>query len=159
MPPVAADSRDREVLPDQTLNARGNPGLVKCSACSKDISALATACPGCGAPNMWVHPSITQFLSVKDQTGVAKKFKFWSNKIEIWGETEPSLSWWKVLLFFLLVPGLFAGLLGIIFVTVVYVMVLYVYGKKKQFKANLHTGTWQSNDEKFWQPVRAILKI
>jgi hypothetical protein len=36
--------------------------LTDCTICGQEIAKEATACPGCGAPNHWKHPSIVRFL-------------------------------------------------------------------------------------------------
>lgn len=55
---------------------------------------MADKCPGCGAPNSWIHPRIKHFLSVKDQTSMSKPFTFQWNKTEMCGSTEVKLPWW-----------------------------------------------------------------
>lgn len=136
-------------------------GLINCDACSKEISVLAAQCPGCGAPNSWIHPNIKHFISVKDQTGMSKPFTFQWNKTEVWGGTETKLPWWLwLVIFFCAVPGFAFGLIpGLIIAPVTYFILLQMYGKKHEFKANLQEGTWVSSDDEFWQPVKSILKI
>lgn len=138
----------------------GIPTLIKCSACGRDIASVADKCPGCGAPNAWIHPTIEHFRALKDQTGVSKKFQFWSNKTEIWGHTEAKLPWWTWILIVLFFPiGLAGFWTWFIFLPLLYLAIKFVYGKKKEFKANLLMGSWQSNDDKFWGPVRQILGV
>ena len=114
--------------------------LIKCETCGKEISVLADRCPGCGAPNTWIHPSITYFLSIKDQTGVSEKFTFWSNKTELWGNTEKRLKWWMWVILILCFPIFTVNLLiGIIVGIIVLAVVFSIFGTNKTFKVNFQT--------------------
>lgn len=136
-------------------------GLINCDACGKEISAMAAQCPGCGAPNNWIHPNIKHFISVKDQTGMSKPFTFQWNKTEIWRGTEAKLPWWLwLVIIFCAAPGFAFGIIpGLIIAPVAYFILIQFYGKKHEFKANLQEGTWVSSDDQLWQPVKSILKI
>ena len=136
------------------------PKLICCPSCSKDISVLADKCPACGAPNSWIHPTISEFLSISNSIATKGRFTFEWNKTEIHGEASRRLAWWQW--------GLF---LFLIFLTVAYLPTFYtavIWGgagiwlairKKHRFKANVLNSTWESTDEKFWKPVRAALKL
>jgi hypothetical protein len=158
-----------------TTEEKSNQNLIKCEACNKDISTLADKCPGCGAPNNWIHPNIKHFLSMKDQTGMSKRFIFHRNKTEIWGETAvqglPWYVWIAVIFSFLILlwlGGMFSGIIfGAMFESLVILIgggyVVFKVARKftltKNFKANLQLGTWWSDDDDFWLPVRSILKV
>jgi hypothetical protein len=49
-----------EVLPARTSEDQGP--LTACPTCSRAIAKEAVSCPGCGAPNKWVHPEIVRFF-------------------------------------------------------------------------------------------------
>lgn len=133
-------------------------GLIRCEACSREISTLAAQCPGCGAPNTWIHPDIRKFIDAKDKINTVAKFEFQYNKVEIWGTSVSTVKWW-----FWVVTGIlvFAGFVfgvvpGLIFVGIAW----YIIEKKKQqFRANLQDRTWQSSNDEFWRPVKAALNL
>jgi DNA-directed RNA polymerase subunit RPC12/RpoP len=37
--------------------------LISCPACGRALAKEAVSCPGCGAPNRWVHPEIVRFYN------------------------------------------------------------------------------------------------
>ena len=37
--------------------------LIACRACNHMIARAARTCPGCGAPNTWIHPEIQRFIN------------------------------------------------------------------------------------------------
>jgi hypothetical protein len=135
--------------------------LINCYACANPVSVLADKCPSCGDPNNWQHPAIKNFYLFKDDTGVSDKFTFKSNKTEIWGETEKKYTWWMWLIVIICaIPSIaFGGIPGLFVAPVTLFVLQNVYGKKREFRANLHSGTWTSNDDEFWKPIRNILKI
>ena len=79
---------------------------------------------------------------------------------EMHQNTEPRLPWWMWIVIVLFFPiGLTGFCSWFLLLPLLYLAIKYVYGKKKEFKADLVTGSWQSNDEKFWTPVRKILGV
>jgi hypothetical protein len=54
-----------EDLAKATSNEPSETALISCPECDSPISRHASACPKCGAPNTWVHPQITRFLSTR----------------------------------------------------------------------------------------------
>lgn len=38
-------------------------GLMACPTCGKEMSTDADACPACGGPNTWVHPTLTRVIA------------------------------------------------------------------------------------------------
>lgn len=138
-----------------------NPNLFQCEACQKEISTLADKCPGCGAPNNWIHPKIKHFLSVKDQIGIADGWNYKYTKTELCGSTVPTLPWWLwFVVLFCAVPGFAFGIIpGMIIAPIAYYILKLMYGKTYSFKADLKNGTWQSDNDAIWQPVRAALEI
>lgn len=135
--------------------------LTNCEACAKEISFLADKCPGCGSPNNWQHPAIKDFWANEDSAVTTETCTFESDITEIWGQTTPKFTWWMWLIVaFFGIPGLAFGIIpGLIIAPVTYFILLRMYGKKKEFRANLQLGTWESNDDIFWKPVRDELKL
>lgn len=135
--------------------------LINCESCNHPHSILADKCPQCGAPNNWIHPAIKHFLSIKDQIGTTKEFKFQWNKVEIWGYTETKLPWYiKIFIFFGFISGVLFGIIpGFIIAILMYLSLSKTFGGKYNFKANLLDKKWESSNEKFWKPVRDVLKV
>lgn len=65
-------ARATRVEPPQRLpnfvSTQNQTLLTSCVACGRDIAKEAASCPGCGAPNKWVHPEIMRFLEALRNT-------------------------------------------------------------------------------------------
>jgi curved DNA-binding protein CbpA len=157
--------------------------LTNCEACEREISILATTCPGCGSPNNWIHPNISHFIAIKNQIKTSKEFNVQWNHVAIWGETKATRTWWLwiLILFLMLVTFILFYLLflyssafidspefGLLSTLSIVLFALWVIFdnpnsdrcyKKKEFIADFHTGSWWSSDDKFWLPVRKVLRI
>lgn len=142
--------------------------LIQCASCSKEISPLAAQCPNCGAPNEWIHPSIHDFLKVKDQTGISRPFTFQWNKSDIWGESKPKANavGWLIYagllplsLYWLFSYGIIGALLCGAAIGVALQVVPRVWGSQETFKANVLKREWTSSNEKYWAPVKSSLKL
>jgi hypothetical protein len=148
---------------NQNSDGASEQGLINCAACNKEISMVAINCPGCGEPNNWSHPKIKQFFSAINQISLPEKVKFYSNKTEIWAETLedklPPESWLGLIVLFIVTLFLMMAHPGLIVGPIAY----YYYVMKpkrmtkKSFRANLQSGTWESSDDSFWEPVRAYI--
>ena len=137
--------------------------LIVCKTCQRSISALAEACPGCGAPNAWRHEAIQHFLSVKDKL-VAKPFTYEAGRATLVGQTAPGRPWWSValaLLAFLSVAlaWVVGAYLWFGFGSVLAVVLWSHKRKCDWFKADLAQRSWESTDEKLWAPVRSSLGL
>jgi RNA polymerase subunit RPABC4/transcription elongation factor Spt4 len=143
----------------ETTEDKLDLNLIKCETCKKDISSLADKCLHCGAPVNWVHPKIKQLLIAINQLTLPEKAQYWSNKTDIWGETqenELSIGSWislAILVLFVLATG---GLSGFLVAPIAYYYYVLKPKRKikKSFRANLLMGTWESSDDAFWKPVR-----
>ncbi len=137
-----------------------NLTLTSCTACAKEISTLADKCPNCGAPNEWVHPHIRIFMADMPQN-TSKKYFVFHNKTQIWGNTEKKFPWWMwIIIIFCSAPGFAFGFIpGLIIAPIAYYLLLNMYGNKLEFFADFQKGTWTSNDDSFWKPIRSKLDI
>lgn len=142
-----------------SITGSGNPNLINCEACQKEISTLADKCPGCGAPNNLVNPNITHVL--ENMPALPGKYWVWNDKTKLWGNTEEKFRWWMwLIIFFCAAPGFAFGIIpGLIIAPIAYFALLKMYGVKKEFVADLQAGTWQSNDEEFWKPIRSMMDV
>ena len=66
-----------------------NPKLCPCTSCGQVIATTADKCPGCGAPNKWVHPKIKQLIEGPGL--VAEKMKYSYTKTTVSGATEKDI--------------------------------------------------------------------
>lgn len=136
-------------------------GLIPCSTCSYEIGTQAEKCPQCGSPNSWTHPKIKEMLEAKS-VNTTRQFEFWHKGAEVWGESvyHSAIAYIGaviiliIAIFSILFTSIFGPLIGGVF------LVLFWRGtaKKDTFKTNIVTGTWESSNDKFWQPVIEFLK-
>jgi hypothetical protein len=64
---------------------------LNCGTCNKEISKLANACPNCGAPNDWVHPSVADFMANLNDYKEMPEFQAYSDKTSATGiSNKPS---------------------------------------------------------------------
>jgi hypothetical protein len=71
---------------------RMNPALITCADCGKEISKFATHCPGCGAPNKWIDPRISEFLQSSRLTSEGFQYVHTGHTVRGWTEPKYSLS-------------------------------------------------------------------
>jgi hypothetical protein len=50
-------------------------GLIACSSCGRDMSVDADACPACGGPNSWVHPTLGKVITHLNTLPRATRFE------------------------------------------------------------------------------------
>lgn len=138
--------------------------LIKCNTCGQAIASLAQSCPSCGAPNDWLHPDVVHFLSVKDATGISKKFFYTHTKTTIAGQTEASSPvWaWVIAAVICAIGGVLTLMLGIVAMLPVFLIsffVLLLTKRADHFHADVGNRTWSSSNEPLWKPVRVTLKL
>lgn len=140
--------------------------LIECMTCHTPIAALAEECPKCAAPNAWQHPHIEAFITQRATIPTTRKFNYWNNKTSIWGETKARAPWWaKAVAIMIGLPGFAYSMLSgqVIWLPALLgfglAIFLHFTAKKEWFKADLKAKTWASNNEKFWRPVRELLKM
>jgi hypothetical protein len=73
-PPAASPAPGPEAPPKPSKKKRKPPErgehvLIPCDVCGRQIATQAAACPGCGAPNEWLHPEIRAFLREQREYG------------------------------------------------------------------------------------------
>jgi hypothetical protein len=139
--------------------------LTACITCENAISVLAQTCPKCGAPNTWQHPGIKHFLSIKDATGISRKFTFVRDRISVTGHTAPKLTFIGygavicALLSAIVIGLAFAWWAGLICAFVLPGVAASSNTRFEWFKADFNSGIWVSSNEKFWKPVREKLQL
>ncbi len=139
--------------------------LIECAACSRAISPLAEACPGCGAPNSWQHPLITAFFTAKDKIGTSRPFTFRARKAKIWGETKSRAPLWAKIIMVLLgiigtvVGFTFWGVIGVLVAGVIAAIPVIAAARSERFSADLEARTWTSTNDDFWRPVKSKLLL
>ena len=86
--------------------------LTPCRTCQRQIAATAHSCPGCGAPNGWIHPDVDRFLKNLDKIKLPASFKHDSTKTGVHGTAKiltpgPASQWFLI-----------AGGLGILLIVI-----------------------------------------
>jgi hypothetical protein len=138
--------------------------LIECLSCKKEISILASTCPGCGAPNDWIHPKIKELVDSDDGI-LPLKWTYTYSGTKVSGQTEKKTPVWVWVFHIFMISFLALFCYGIFGMSMIWLWMYVVFswiinamfGVKKEFKANLQTGTWVSTDDKFWKPVREML--
>ncbi len=149
-----------------------NINLIKCSACTAEISSLTDSCPQCGHPNSWVHPVIQGFYS--NVPTIERDYTYSKTRTLLEGKLVKKLPKWKevatiltlsAIAFFPIIFALSQGQLlrALIFAGLTGIAINIVNGvlKRKQkeiyFRYNAQANAWESNDEELFAPVRARL--
>lgn len=147
-------------------------GLIACKACDKQIAKTAKDCPSCGAANDWIHPRIEAFRA-NEELSTPRPFKYWTTPTKVWGHAPEKSN--AVAIFFVssavwLIPSviladMFGLLFGILAFNAIIILpiaiVIHKNTKKHQvdFETDLAKGSWSSNDEAFWLPVKSALGL
>jgi hypothetical protein len=138
--------------------------LITCKTCEKQLAALAETCPGCGAPNDWVHEDIQRFISAGATVPTARPFTYSNNKTHLSGQTAPRSPLWAWVVSALLFLASMLGfvLLGWVATFVLgglCIVVLRLTQTTDYFQADLQARSWSSSNDRFWLPVRQLLKL
>jgi hypothetical protein len=135
--------------------------LIECKSCKKQISPLAQSCPGCGAPNEWVHAGVQRFLDNVSSIQPAGGLTYWHDKVSVWGETGKMHT--AVSIVITLVTVVVAAPLALFafwFAFFIGFVGFFLAGhskRKETFRADFSTGAWESSSNDFWKPLREML--
>lgn len=138
--------------------------LIECKTCGKAIASLAEACPSCGAPNDWLHPDIAHFLSIKDATGISRPFNYTTTKTTVSGQTaaKPPVWAWVIAAMISGIAAFLFMLSGFLWAFIVGVFAAVVLNSTRRFDhfhADVANRSWTSSNDRFWKPVRVVLKL
>lgn len=141
--------------------------LIACNSCDSKIAKSAATCPSCGAANTWIHPEIERFRArVSELPPVGATYRWTSTEIAGMGPASRGAAM-RVLTaaVVVLAAGTVLGqawLLGIggILLAVGAAMSVLLRGSAiPQCRMDFSTDPprWESNDEKYWAPLRRSL--
>jgi|GEM_PF-5148998 len=174
-----------DVLPASPADnkpARENPGcfqprrlsrLVPCSACGRDIAKNAVSCPGCGAPNNYLHPEIARFqrnlrrfknLGALRYQAEHDVLMGWAEGIG--GQLAGAASSWIGSLGFISWQGGVKGLAGLAkaslyqWASVEILNALRSHGKKA-FVVDFGylPPQWRSSDDEYWRSIKVFFRL
>ena len=155
--------------------------FIECETCKKELASTAAACPSCGARNEWIHPKIRRLLEAgrSGKVTTPRPAEFFHDRVSVWGRAPGSR-----MRSFLLWAGLAVVLsaftpigdlssleeqaqsmlirLGLLLLIVSgAARLLLGPNREKEFRADLASDPlgWQSNDDRFWQPIRDLLML
>jgi hypothetical protein len=139
-------------------------GLISCKTCSGQLAALADACPACGAPNDWVHEDIRRFISEGPKIATTKSFNYSNTKTTLTGQTASRSPVWAwalgAVVFLAAMVGFFMwGIWATLLLGALAGLVIKLPARPDYFQADLQARTWTSSNERFWRPVRQLLKL
>ena len=138
--------------------------LIDCKTCGGKLAALAEACPGCGAPNDWMHEDIQRFVEASSAVATSRPFSYSQSKTTLSGQTELRTPIWAWMLaaFVCLASTLaffFFPLWAVLIGGAACGVILKGTQRADYFQADLQARTWVSSNERFWQPVRQMLRL
>lgn len=146
-----------------------DPKLMTCPSCAKEISTDADACPSCGAPNTWVHPTLKAIIDHIEVLDRVTKYECHGRRMRLVSTSQNTRqtigSFLMVAAMVLLVLGFFVPiLLGLAILSICVGGLLTLFGLSAFSRHELTIDLRLADpfvgphDQRFWEDVIRIVK-
>lgn len=143
--------------------------MIPCPSCAQEISTDADACPTCGAPNLWVHPTLRAIIDHIGTLDRVTKYECQGRRMHLISTSQSTRqaigSFMMVAAMVLLVLGIFIPfLLGLAILCICVGGLLTLFGLSVFTRHELTIDLRQADpivgthDQRFWADIIKFVK-